>query len=249
MKQPRFHVVGLIVTLSVHLGVFGAVWGMNALDKKRIEDRARLSDQVVVIEAGLAFKKKERRGRRSRLPQKEQAPKVKPQDVSVTRDATAKPETRDKKERAPADKLDPESVFDKYRNVETVGDSANVGSGGGDDVDQEGSDLGSEWGTLDQAKGDPYVGELVGRMTQNPPITVPSVVPRGEGLETYGCVRLAPDGSIVGRVVPDEHKSANRVFNRAVEERLKITTDMDRPVPAHLKELLIEKGICVPYRY
>ncbi len=104
---------------------------------------------------------------------------------------------------------------------------------------------GSEFGTLEDDKGDPYVGELIGRMTTD--FGVQSMVTT-KGLETWGCVRIDGSGHIIDRSIDPEHKSRSYPFNSAVEERLRIATDMDKPVPAHLKKMLIGKFVCATFR-
>lgn len=250
MTERTLHVVAGVVAVAMHAGLAGGVWGMNWLDRAHVERRARLADAShVTIEAGLAIKSKTAEGKKSSLPSKDVAPKVRPPDVrGVASDPEAAPSPNNQDTPiVPPSMVDPRSVFDKYRNLDTTGEST-TGAAGGDDQNVAGSPDGSEWGTVDDAKGDPYVGELVGRMTTNPELMVPTVV-TDSGLETLGCVRLDPDGRISERSIDKENKSRNATFNRAVEERLKATTDMDEPVPAHLHDLLVKRGICVPYRY
>ncbi len=236
MKDRQF---GVIVTVAIHLGVLGGAWVMNTVDRAHAEEVAKTAAaDFTSIEAGLAVRSSAAKGKRSRLPQKDVVRAKAPETVGVATHldtAVAKPD-------GPA--ANPESVFDKFRKVNTE----EIGTGGDSDETRAGQADGSEYGTLEDMKGDPYVGELVGRMTTNPDLLVPSVVSEG-GLESWGCVKLDARGEIVERAVPDDHKSKNRTFNRAVEERLKITTNMEQEVPAHLHDQLVEKWLCVPYRY
>lgn len=234
-----------MVTVLLHGAVLGGAWALTKMDDAHAE-RTKL-DEPIAIEAGLARRAK-KGGKKSNLPQKDLAPAVKPDaekvavDGAKAKDPGQPPDPKkDKEKPSPAD-VDPNATFEKFRNAAARGETA--GGGGADDSTQTGADDGSEWGTLDSMKGDPYVGELVGRMTTNPELTVPSIV-QGGNLETWGCVKLNADGKIVDRELPDEHRSADRSFNRAVEERLKQTTDMDQPAPKHL----VGRWLCVPYRY
>jgi hypothetical protein len=111
-------------------------------------------------------------------------------------------------------------------------------------VEVQGSDDGSEYGTLERAKGDPYIGELIGRMTTE--FVVPTVV-SDRKLNTWGCVKLDADGKISDRALDPEHKSRSHAFNSAVEARLKLTTDMEQPVPERLKKMLVGKFVCATY--
>jgi hypothetical protein len=239
------HAMGIGVTLILHLAIAGTVIFMNELDRSHVE-RSQQEPEFTAIEAGLAMKKKTPQGKKSALPQKEVAAKVKPPEApGVSKNADAVPkENKDKKEKrpdfVPPEATDSKSIFDKYRHVDT-GDTQ-----GGDkaDVNQNGSDEGSEFGTLDRAKGDPYIGELIGRMTVD--FVVPTVV-RDQNLVTWGCVKLDENGKIIDRAIAPEKKSRSHAFNSAVEERLKLTTDMDKPVPSHLKKTLLGKYVCATY--
>lgn len=234
---------GIAVTLFLHAAIGGAVFFMNELDRSHVEKQKE--EPFTSIEAGLAIKQKSQAGKKSALPQKDVAAKVKPPDaptVSKNADAVPKDEPKKKKEPdpAPAQDTDAKSVFDKYRRVDT-GDTQ-----GGDKQDQNkvGDPNGSEFGTLERAKGDPYVGELIGRMVTD--FVVPSVV-SDQGLTTWGCVKLDADGKITDRAIDPDHKSRSYAFNSAVEERLKLTTDMEKPVPSHLKKMLVGKFVCATY--
>ena len=249
MTEARLQALGVGLTVAIHVGVAGVVWGMNRYEQSHAEKKAKRDNAPVAIEAGLAIKKKSKAGKKSKLPQKDVTQKVKPPDapgIATNPDVVPDPDKprKDKPDYVPPELRDPSSVFDKYRNKPTVGDPTTVGAGGGDDENREGKDDGSEWGTLAEAKGDPYVGELVGRLKQN--WIVPTLV-TDEGLVAQGCVRLDETGKIVDREVPAEYKSRDRTFNRAVELALKESSDMDKPVPAHLEDLLTVKGICVKF--
>jgi len=233
---------GMGVTVLLHLAIAGAIFFMNEIDRSHVEKQKEEPFQA--IEAGLAIKQKSQAGKKSALPQKDVAAKVKPPDaptVSKNADAVPKEDKKDKKpEPAPPKDTDAKSIFDKYRRVDT-GDTQ-----GGDKQDQNqiGDPNGSEFGTLERAKGDPYVGELIGRMTVD--FVVPTVVT--QKAQTYGCVRLDESGKIAERFIDPQHKSHSAAFNSAVEERLRRTTDMDKPVPTHLKDLLVKQGACVIYK-
>jgi len=236
------HAWGLIVTLLLHAAIGASIFVMNEIDRSHVEKQKE--EPFTSIEAGLAIKQKAQAGKKTALPQKDLAAKVKPPDApTVSKNAEAVPK-EDKKEKkpdpAPAQDTDAKSVFDKYRRVDT-GDTQ-----GGDKQDQNkvGDPNGSEFGTLERAKGDPYVGELIGRMVTD--FVVPSVV-SDQGLTTWGCVKLDGDGKITDRAIDPDHKSRSHAFNSAVEERLKLTTDMDKPVPSHLKRMLVGKFVCATY--
>jgi len=235
----NLHVVGIVVTIGVHGLVLAALIGMNHLDTGHAQKRASLADeQVTTIEAGLAFKSKTSKGKKSRLPRKDVAPKVKPPEGFRPASSDAPAPSKDDPA-APDDKQDARSTFDKFRDVDT---GEQVGSNdGADDATQAGADDGSEFGTIEKAKGDPYVGELIGRMITD--FVIPSTVEPGQ--TAWGCVQLDASGKIVDRKLDPDHKSTSHAYNSAVEERLEKTTDMEAPVPAHLKPLLVDQFACV----
>jgi hypothetical protein len=237
----RAHALGASVTLVLHLAIVGTIVFMNEIDRGHTQ---KIEAEPQAIEAGLAIKKKAQEGKKSALPQKEVAAKVKPPDVEgVAHNANqVPPEKKPEKKRdvAPPEATDATSVFDKYRHVDTGATSGGEHS----DTNQQGDENGSEFGTLEKAKGDPYVGELIGRMTKD--FVVPTLV-TDTSLKTWGCVKLDENGKIVDREIDKEHKSRSHAFNSAVEERLKEATDMDKPVPSHLKHLLVEQGACATY--
>jgi hypothetical protein len=229
--DPRAHVLGLGITLGVHLGVVALMFFMNVAHSST---PPRPEREMVAIEAGLAIKKKSIEGPKSKMPQKEDQPKVKPpEQQAVARNPDVVPPPADKKPKKPDP--DTQSVFDRFRKMDTTST---------DTREVQGADDGSEFGTLERAKGDPYVGELIGRMIAD--FTVPSVVSDTK-LLTHGCVKLGDDGTIRERAIDPENKSRSHAFNSAVERRLQETTDMDKPVPNHLKKMLVGKFVCATY--
>jgi hypothetical protein len=228
----KMHVLGLVVTVALHVGVLALVAFMNEWERGRTDKLEEPPFQA--IEAGLAFKKKSTAAPKSKLPQKEPPPKVKQPDApKVASNPDVVPTPKEKKRPEEVEKA--ENIFDKYRQLDSKAQ---------EEVEQEGSDDGSEYGTLEQAKGDPYVGELIGRMITD--FTVPSVV-SDPSLVTWGCVKLDAEGKIMDRALDPEHKSNSHAFNSAVEARLKRTTDMEQPVPNYLKAMLVGKFVCATY--
>ncbi len=230
-NDGRAHVLGFLVTVLVHAGVAALLFVMTAHE----QNRPIREVPYQAIEAGLAIKKKATEKPKSKMPQKEPAPEVKPPDQPkiATNPDVVPPPTDEKKPKKPD--VDPSSVFDKYRRMDTTST---------DETEVEGADDGSEFGTLERAKGDPYVGELIGRMTTE--FFVPSVVSDID-LVTFGCVKLDAEGKIQDRALDPEHKSRSHAFNSAVQRRLDETTDMDKPVPNHLQKMLVGKFVCATY--
>jgi hypothetical protein len=246
MSEWHLKRLGMVVTLAVHVVAIGGVWAMGHYDGQKVTARALLEEQAFThIEAGLAIKSKSASGRKSRLPQKDLGAKARPQaGPSFASDPDSLPKDKKDELARPKD-VDLQSLMNRNRNVDTTEGEAATESPGVDEESQVGQADGSEFGTLEEARGDPYVGELSGRMEKN--LVIPVTV-KDESLETLGCVRLDASGKIVERVVPPEYRSRNHAFNQAVEEALKHTTDMEAPVPAHLVKLLVENPICKRYR-
>jgi hypothetical protein len=252
VTNERLKSIALGLTLTVHFLVLGGGVVASRFQARALVARATLEEQNLQhIEAGLAIKSKSSKGRKTKQPQKDVRHKVSPTDVAVTKTDQTRPEDKKKDDKDKTDEVDPESVFKKHRQGDEGKPSEDPATDapGADEESKAGQANGSEFGRLDQAKGDPYEGELVGRMTVNPELEVPSTVPEGTHLETLGCIKLNADGSVANVELDPEHKSNNAAFNSAVLRRLKQTTAMEKPVPDKLRVTLVENWACVPYRY
>lgn len=193
-------------------------------------------EQAETIEAALAFKKV---SPKDKQPQKQKKQKFRPDDALLkSTDPTAMPDDR-KASPVPVneDEVDPTSILDKNRAQDD-----NLSSTGVDELPKDGASDGSEWGTERDARGEPYVGELKGRIYSA--WKVPALE-TGTG-KTVGCVRLDQDGTIKDRELKTRSENAN--LNRSVEEALREAPAMEAPVPDHLVELLTVKGICFNFK-
>jgi hypothetical protein len=235
--------IAIVVTLAVHAGLGLSVALATAAEENRLNRRESLADEKVQhIQAGLAIKSKSSKGRKTKQPQRETARKVSPTDIAVARDDQKKPEPKDKKAKDPLGDIDPESIFDKHRQGAAGEADPTTAEQGSDEESQEGRADGSEWGTMADAVGDPYVGELNGRLHEF--WEVPSTV-NDPSLEGAGCVQLNASGKIVDRRV---EKSGNATFDAAIERALKKSSDMETPVPDHLQRDLIQRGLCFAFK-
>lgn len=234
------HILGAIITLLIHavpaiLVIAG--WSFFASASTEPRTKSRFQD-AVTIEAALAFKAVEPQ---SKLPQKQKKETFKPPpDQGVSRDADKKPEPKpeEKKPLRPnPDEIDINATLEKFRQQDP-----DLSSTGVTELPREGAVDGSEWGTEREARGDPYVGELRGRIHAE--WRMPTLE-TGSGT-VLGCVRLDDSGKIVDREVTKRSRNAN--LNRSVDLALKESSDMDKPVPAHLKNLLTQRGICFNFR-
>lgn len=231
------HIVGVSLTVLLHLGLALAVVVQGEcgwLSESKADTGSKFKD-ARIIEAGLARKAVEKK---SKQPQKKKKLKFKPPEgVKVARDKAVVKEDDDKKKMRPEpDEVDISSILDKNRVQEP-----DLSSHGSDEVPVEGSKDGSEWGTLKEAKGDPYVGELYGRISSV--WAVPTLEKEAGRVE--GCVRLDESGKIVDSEI--RKRSSNANLNRSVKLALKKAPSMEKPVPSHLKELLTVTGICFPF--
>jgi len=227
---------GLAFTLLLHLFVAGLVVAKNDGTGCGGSDASGSTNfaQAEVIEASLAFKEVKPKNKQ---PQKKKKQKFRPK----TEDGASKRETVDpkkdkpKKETLPVDddEVDINSILDKHRKQDE--DLSDTGS---EEVPVEGSSQGSEWGTEKEARGDPYVGELRGRIYDA--WKVPALE-TGNG-KAIGCVRLDKEGAIVDRELKKRSKNTN--LDRSVEVALKNAPAMETPVPDALINLLTVKGIC-----
>jgi hypothetical protein len=232
------HIMGAILALVIHVvpAVF-VVTGWSFFASAASEPRSSRFQDAVTIEAALAFKAVEPP---SKLPQKQKKETFKPPpEEGISRDADKKPEPKpeDKKMRPDPDEIDINATLDKFRRQDP-----DLSSTGVTELPREGAVDGSEWGTEREARGDPYVGELRGRIYD---VWRVPTLETGSGT-VVGCVRLDESGKIVDREVTKRSRNAN--LNRSVDVALKESTDMDKPVPAHLKNLLTQRGICFNFR-
>ena len=114
-RDGRVHVMGAAVTLTLHLLIVGAIVFMNEIDR---DHGAKHIDEPQAIEAGLAIKKKSQEGKKSALPQKEVAAKVKPPDApGVAHNAEQIPP--EKKPDKKHDYVPPDAAVYTYKHFST----------------------------------------------------------------------------------------------------------------------------------
>lgn len=236
MRDTPSIVSGLACTVLLHLFVVGLVVSKSDTSGCGGGDASGSTSfsQAETIEASLAFKEVKPKNKQ---PQKKKKQKFRPK----TQDGASKnekldPKKDDKKKetlRPDEEEIDINSILDKNRKQDE--DLSDTGS---DEVPIEGSATGSEWGTERDARGDPYVGELKGRVYS---VWKVPALETGSG-QAVGCVRLDKDGVIVDRELKKRSKNTN--LDRSVEVALKDAPAMETPVPDALIDLLTVKGIC-----
>jgi len=242
VKRADGHFAGLSLTFLLHAAVIAVLisrgdesgcaggGGGDADAAKRFEDSQ-------TIEASLAFKAVEPKDRQ---PQKEKKKKYAPDDkapVIADADAGPRPEAPEHDLKVKPDEVDIASVLKKNKMQ-----NPDLSSTGAEEIPKEGSASGSEWGTEKDAKGDPYAGELKGRI--HSAWELPALE-QGTG-EVEGCVKLDKNGKIVDRFV--KKKSGNANLDRSVEVALRQAPDMNEPVPDDLIDLMTSKGICFRFK-
>lgn len=238
MRDNQSIFSGLAATLLLHLFVAGLVVSKDDGSGCSGGGDADATEfaQAETIEASLAFKEVKPKNKQ---PQKKKKRKFKPKvEDGASRDDELKPEDKKKDEtlRPDEDEVDFNSILDKNRKQDE--DLSDTGS---DEIPVEGSAAGSEWGAETQARGDPYVGELKGRIYS---VWKVPALETGTG-EALGCVRLDADGEIVDRELKKRSKNSN--LDRSVEVALKNAPAMETPVPDKLKTLLTVNGICFKF--
>lgn len=238
MKDNQSIFSGIAATILLHLFVGGLVVVKNDDSGCGGGASAEATDfgKSETIEASLAFKEVKPKNKQ---PQKKKKQKFKPQaedGASKVEELKPKDQKKDLTLRPEADEIDINSILEKNRKQDD-----DLSESGSDEVPVEGSAAGSEWGTEKMAKGDPYVGELRGRIYS---VWQVPALETGVG-EALGCVRLNEEGEILDRELKKRSKNSN--LDRSVEVALKNAPNMESPVPDKLKTLLTVNGICFKF--
>jgi hypothetical protein len=235
MRDTPSIVSGLAFTLLLHIFVIGLAstttegagcGGGDASGSTNFE-------KAETIEASLAFKEVKPKNKQ---PQKKKKQKFRPNvEDGASKNEKLDPKKKPKKDTVPVDEdeIDLDAILKKNRKQDD--DLSETGS---EETPVEGAPDGSEWGTERDARGDPYVGELKGRVYS---VWQVPALETGTGKAT-GCVRLDKEGVIVDRELKKRSKNTN--LDRSVEVALKNAPAMDKPVPDALVNLLTVKGIC-----
>ncbi len=229
------------LTVLIHLALIAALVSTQGEDGCAGSANASGEDDpfadAETIEAALAIKEVKPKNKQ---PVKQKIKKFRPVDRGVSTDPKAKPPD----EKLPKHKLkveeaevDMASILNKNRTQDQ-----DLSSTGEEKVPVEGSVKGSEWGTERDAKGDPYVGELRGRIESV--WELPTLVE--DSGRVRGCVKLNAKGKIIDSAI--KRFSKNSDLNRSVKLALRKAPPMDKPVPGHLVELLTVRGICLDFK-
>lgn len=259
-SERRLHVLGIVITVAVHLGVVGTVAAMRELEAKRAERATAAPPKLNAIQGALAIREKKARGQKSKQPQKQAAapkpdgpPTVKldrnPDENTGRKVEEKKPTPAEnyaddyEKARQRAQRLAAENTEEEASGDGGGGGEANPrGEGGDDDENRAGRPDGVDHGTAIEASGDPYVGDLLGRIGQL--FEAPKMITQPR--KAQACVRLSRGGRIVDYVIAE--KSGDPRFDGAVEKALikaRNSIDLD-DVPGHLVPILVKGYGCFP---
>lgn len=218
------HFGGIALTVLLHLTVAGFAVakndGMQGCGTQH-GDLTKYED-VEVVEASLAFKKKTND---KKQPQKRKKQKFKPSDepgASRDEDLEKKAEEKPEKDRTKVnpDEVDINSILEKNRKQEE--ELSDFGSD--EEIEQEGAEDGSEeFGTAASAEGDPYWGMVKGFLYNN--WEVPTLE-KGKG-KAIGCITLNAKGKITETGFKEPSKNIN--IDRSVKLALKNSEDMTVP--------------------
>lgn len=240
MKDSPSIFTGLAATVLLHIFIVGGIVSKGANEGCGGDEVAGASDfkQAETIEASLAFKEVKPKNKQ---PQKKKKQKFAPTpEDGASKDELKTPDEKppEEKIRVDKDEVDFASILEKNRRQDE--DLSDTGS---DEVPVEGAADGSkDWGTETEARGDPYLAELKGRIYS---VWKVPTLETGTGT-AIGCIRLKEDGEILDRELKTRSKNTN--LDRSVEVALKTAPNMDEPVPDKLKTLLTVKGICFPFK-
>jgi len=135
----------IIFTVVLHAGVLGGAWIMRALSFHH-----KPIDQMAFVDAQLVRFGKPRD--LSFLPHKEGHVKDKPPEIKVAKDLNALPHIEEKKDQKDIDPLK-KTHAEAFKNLQDDNEGVQATS--------EGSLTGSRAGTATEAKGDPYILQIV----------------------------------------------------------------------------------------
>lgn len=207
-------IAGILATLALHGGVAGFVW----LTSRGSADAAKPPGPGTFVDAQLVRFGKPRD--LSFLPHKQGVVKSqKPEGIKVAKDLNALPRL-DKDE--PKDNKDPlkNTRAEMFKNLKDDDRPEAVSEG-------EGSLTGSRAGTATEAKGDPYILELIDKIGSG--WTVPTTIKDSEliNLSVDACLTIAESGALTGYKIIKG--SGNSQFDSSLEATLSTIKSLPAP--------------------
>lgn len=227
----EFRGFGFATTWLIHAALAAMIFFPDVTGcGERADAGPNLSEDKILIEAAIAYKKPEEK----KQPQKKRRKRRAKKKVSASRDEKKRVDKKDK----PKD--EPEPSWEDFKR-DTTEEPENLDLEEGDEAPKTGGSFdGKDHGWADENKGHPYMQEIARWMRFEIP-----TLEKGKG-EAYACIRLSKKGRIVDTKV---RKSKNTNINRAAEEalrRLEKKRNSDKkvkPVPSELRALTT-KWIC-----
>lgn len=225
----------IIVTVVLHAGVLGGAF----IARMFSFHHATLSQENFVDAQLVRFGKPRDL---SFLPHKEGHVKDKPPEIKVAKDMNALPHIEDKKEPKDVDPLK-KTHAEQFKNLQD--DTEGV------QPSNEGSLTGSRAGTATEAKGDPYILQLVDQI--GTAWTVPTTIKDAElaNLTADACLTISESGALTSYKIV--RKSGNSQFDSSLDAALstikKLPPPPDRDIatprgPRNLKSLATRGLLC-----
>jgi TonB family protein len=209
----------IIITVVIHAGVFGGAWIARLLS---FQHTPQLSENYVDAQLVRFGKPRDL----SFLPHKEGHVKEKPPDIKVAKDMNALPHIDEKKDPKDVDPLK-KTHEDVFKNLKDDNE--------GVEVTNEGSLSGSRAGTATEAKGDPYILQLVDQIGSA--WTVPTTLTDAQlaKLTAVACLTISESGTLTSYKIVQP--SGNSQFDSSLDAALSTIKKLPPPPDRNLMTL------------
>jgi hypothetical protein len=216
MKRRRREVFGaffgLVVTAGLHAGVFGGMW----LLRTSAEAKPQLPGTFVDAQLVRFGKPRDLKF----LPHKQSEVKPPPEAIKIAKSDQALPKPPEEKKEKPPE-VDPlkKTHADLFKHLADQPEGAQESN--------EGSLTGSRAGTATEAKGDPYILQLMDQI--GTAWTVPTTIPQEKlrNLSARACLDIADDGTLRGHQIRES--SGNSQFDSSLAATLSTTKKLPPP--------------------
>ena len=210
-KRDPLRFTAILITVGLHLLVLGGMFLSRALSRgehTQLNKLAFVDAQLVRFghPRDLSF-----------LPHKEGHVKDKPPDIKIAKDMNALPKLEDKKKPEDVDPLK-KTHAEVFKHLEDDREGVET---------QEGSLSGSKAGTASEAKGDPYILQLVDVI--GTAWTVPTTIKESElpSLSADVCLTIAESGALTSYKIM--HGSGNSQFDSSLQATLSTIKQLPPP--------------------
>ncbi len=234
-RKDPLRTVAIIFTVVLHAGVLGGAWIARA-----VGNHAPQLGKENYVDAQLVRFGKPRD--LSFLPHKQGKQKDKPAELKVAKDINAAAHPEEKKDQKDVDPLK-KTHAEIFKNLQD--DTEGI------EATQEGSLTGSRAGTATEAKGDPYILQLVDKVGSA--WTVPTTIKDSElaTLIAGACLTISESGALTSYKIT--RKSGNSQFDSSLDAALSTVKmlppppdrDIQTPAgPKNLKYLATHGRLC-----